>query len=261
MSMKKLLLFTLMFTLIGSTMQAQECVADSSFIMPGVVGVFPLPDSVDSPMTSLPIACVDVPYELVFTAIVPDSVSLGGSMIDLTSVQIDDITGLPPGTDAYFCEPDASCLFVDNSVGCLAIKGTPTQAGTYSLVVETTVNGALPVTFPGLLVAGEYKIVVSPPSECSLNTDNAFKEALGMRQNIPNPFSDVTIIEMDAQVSGEFDFKVFNLVGKMVHNEQVNILVGENTITFDGSRLEQGMYFYSIGQGSNIATKRMVINR
>jgi len=252
-----------MLTLIGSTMHAQQCEADSSYLAPGVVGVFPLPDAMGTDTSSLPTAYVNCEYELVFTAIVPDSVDLGGNLIDLTSVEVNDISNLPPGIDAYFCEPDADCLFVDNSIGCLVFRGTPTEAGEFSIVVEATVNGALAITFPGLLVPGQYKVIVEPePADCPMvATEDVFTEAIGLRQNVPNPFSNVTIIEMDSQVSGDYDFKVFNLTGKTVHQEQVNLLVGKNTITFDGSRLGEGMYFYSIGQGNSIATRRMIVNR
>lgn len=255
--MKKLLLFTLMFTLIGSTIQAQECVPDSS-IDPSMVGVFPLPDVVDSPTSVLNSGCVGSDYEMVFTAVVPASID-DPIPLDLTSVRLDSITNLPDGL-SYACDP-ADCIFLGNSIGCVVINGTPTEAGDFNIVVHTMVNEVLPITFPGALLDGQYKIVVVPEPECPVSIDNAFQEALGVYQNIPNPFSGITTIEMDSQISGEFDFKVFNLIGKMVHNEQVDILVGENMITFDGSRLEEGMYFYSFGQGSNIATKRMVINR
>lgn len=261
--MKKLLLFALMFTLIGGTMQAQECVPDSS-IDPTMVGVFPLPDTVDSPTSVLNSACVGTAYDMVFTAVVPASI-MDPIPLDLTSVRLDSITGLPPGLD-YACEPN-DCTFLGNSIGCVAINGTPTEDGTFDMVVHTTVNGILPITFPGALLDGQYRIFVCPEGtcydapNCVVSTDDVFKSELGMRQNVPNPFSDVTNIVMDSEVAGQFDFKVFNLVGKLVHSEKSNILVGENTITFDGSRLEEGMYFYSIGQGSNITTKRMVINR
>jgi len=261
--MKKLLLFALMFTLIGGTMQAQECVPDPD-IDPTMVGVFPLPDTVDSPTSSLAPACVGSPYEMVFTAVVPASIT-NPIPLDLTSVRLDSIVGLPDGL-SYDCEP-GDCIFLGNTIGCLVINGTPTEEGTFDMIVYTTVNDVLPITFPGALLDGQYRIFVCPEGlcfdapNCVVGTDDVFKSTLGMRQNVPNPFSDITNIVMDSEVSGNFDFKVFNLTGKMVHSEQVDILVGENTITFDGSRLDEGMYFYSIGQGRNIATKRMVINR
>jgi len=255
--MKKLLLFTLMFTLIGGTMQAQECVPDSS-IDSTMVGVFPLPDTVDSPTSVLNSGCVDREYEMIFTAVVPASIT-DPIALDLTSVRLDSITGLPDGL-SYSCEPN-DCIFLGGSSGCLVINGTPTEEGTFDMIVYTVVNDILPVEFPGLLLDGQYRIFVTSEAECPVSIDNAFQDALGMYQNVPNPFSGITTIEMDSQISGEFDFKVFNLIGKMVHSEQVDILVGENTIIFDGSRLEEGMYFYSFGQGSSIATKRMVINR
>jgi hypothetical protein len=80
-------------------------------------------------------------------------------------------------------------------------------------------------------------------------------------QNKPNPFDNTTNINFDAASSGAFTFQVINLLGEVVHQEQFNGKRGENTFTFTSNDLNQGVYLYSLSNGSNTVTKRMVVNR
>lgn len=277
--MKKLLLFTFIFiSVFGVQVYAQNCVANPIYA-DSTAGVYPLPDPIGSETSSLNSGCANSYYEQLFTAVVPDSileVDFNGSVIDLAlfSVLVDSITGLPPGVD-YACEPP-NCLFEQLTTGCVLFSGVPTEADIFEPVVHTTVSVnigvdlVLPVNFPSQMdditeiFPGEYKIKICEENncgECIVSTDNAFANAIGLRQNVPNPFSTTTRITIATELSGKYDFKVFNLMGKMVHQEELSIVSGENIITFDGSQLESGVYLYAIGQGGNIATNRMIISR
>lgn len=272
--MKKLLLATLIFTLIGFAVQAQNCMPNP-MLADTTAGVYPLPDSVGSPVSSLATGCVGSLYEQLFTAVVPDSISapLAGNIITvaLVSVEVLDITGLPDGV-TYACEP-ADCIFTTTtSPGCVSFSGTPTAAGTFKPVVSTEVVTSLltlPVNFPSQvgdaleIYPGEYVVNILETSDASCMTDNVntVNDILGVSQNVPNPFSGITNITVDSRASGQFDFKVYSLIGEMVHSESFNLSLGENILTFDGTRLESGMYFYSIGQGADVVTKRMVVGQ
>lgn len=230
-------------------------------------GVYPLPDSLGSATSSLDSAYVNESYNMVMTAIVPDSVefelnpgdSTSLNTFDLVRVILDTITGLPPGL-TYTCEPE-DCIFPEQNSGCVLISGTPTTLGTYSMTVNTRVDiGVLiPITFPGDIFPGEYKIFVD---EQVVAVNTPIGDAIGLGQNVPNPFSTSTSIMINVRQSGEFNFKVYNLLGKEIYQEKLSLSVGNNTYTFKGGQLRSGLYFYSIGQqGNDIATKRMVIHR
>ena len=262
--MKKILLLFLLLAGIQMAV-AQSCEPDPQYAdFPA--GVYPLPDPEGAPLT-LPMGYENQPYELLFTAVVPDTafISLNGdpdnvTPIDLTNVTLDSITGLPPGL-SYDCNP-SDCIFPELTEGCVLVSGTPEQAGTYSLVVYTTVPInpiiSIQITFPGDLAAGEYNIIIDE----DIAIDDPIKDVIGLGQNVPNPFSDVTEIQVDTKQSGTFEFKVYNIIGKLLHEEEVSLSVGQNTITFDGSHLHSGMYFYSVGQGNNDrVTRRMVVHR
>ncbi len=261
--MKKVLLFLLFFAGIQIGVTHAQCEPDPQYAESDA-GVYPLPDTVGSPTSSLPMGFENQPYELLFTAVVPDSIMLelnpGQPPLnaDLSEVIIDEVMGLPPGLD-YVCNPP-DCIFPDQSQGCVLVSGTPTQAGTYFLTVKSRVGvgvAQLPVDFPGALVGGEYKIIIDE----DIAVDAPIENVIGLGQNIPNPFSDVTEIQIDTKQSGVFEFKVYNVIGKLLHEREVTLSAGNNTITFNGSKLPSGMYFYSIGQGNDRVTRRMVVHR
>jgi len=280
--MKKLLLALTLIFFCGLTVQAQSCDPDP-MLADTTAGVYPLPDPPGSITSVLDTGCVNVGYYQLFTAVVPESIvtdALTGTEVEigLNQVKVDDIEGLPPGLEDYICNPP-DCIFTKNTIGCVAFTGTPTTTGTFFPVVKTTANIELfpgmpndfPINFPSQetdlveIYPGEYKVTIleagSADAACIVSSVDKIDTKIGVRQNTPNPFSTITNIVIDSKESGDFEFKVFSLVGEMVHSENVNFSAGENTITFDGSLLNAGMYFYSIGQGNDVVTKRMVVNR
>lgn len=83
-----------------------------------------------------------------------------------------------------------------------------------------------------------------------------------LHQNIPNPFSDNTIISFtipnEEYVEIElFDIKL-NSLGTIV---QKIFPAGKNSVTFDAKRLASGVYFYKMRAGDFVAVKKMVISK
>lgn len=278
--MKRLLLTLLAVVFVyGATELQAQCTPDPD-LAGADAGVYPLPDDIGSTTSVLDTGCIGLDYYQLFTAVVPETIEVeltpGNPLTaQLISVELTDIESLPPGVDSYVCDPP-DCKFLQNSTGCVAFTGTPTTAGTFFPVVKTkgtfdigTGPITLDVSFPSQageleIYPGEYKITVldsnSPDAACTVSTEDVIEDRLGVRQNIPNPFNTITNITVDSKESGLYEFKVFSLVGEMVHNETINFSSGENTIIFDGSLLNSGMYFYTVGQGSDVVTKRMVVN-
>jgi len=279
--MKKLLLaiFTLVFA-VSFNVQAQNCEPDSDLANEGA-GVYPLPDPIGSPTSSLNSGCIGLDYEQLFTAVVPDTLETvfnGTDVVaELISVTVNDIVGLPDGI-TYACEPE-DCAFLQESIGCVLFSGTPTESGVFRPIVQTTVAGSINgiettilINFPAQegddfeIFMGEYKITVfeegSGEAVCIVdNVNDALEGVLGVQQNVPNPFSRMTNITIDSKASGEFDFKVYSVIGELVHSEVLTLSVGENIFEFDATDLNSGMYFYAVGQENDAVTKRMVISK
>ncbi len=85
---------------------------------------------------------------------------------------------------------------------------------------------------------------------------NTFK----LNQNYPNPFNPQTTIDYSIAQSGHINIKVYNSLGQLV-----DLLVngykesGSYQVTFDGSNLSSGIYFYEIQSGNRVIRKRMTL--
>lgn len=139
--MKRLLLITAFsFSLVFT--HAQSCTPDNSITTAGVYPQQPDP------------AIADQAYDFSFQvlALKDTAVVFAGQNLNATidSVVVDNVIGLPSGFD-YTCNPP-SCAFTWRAVGCVNLKGNPTQAqvGVYDIKIATTVYAvagfiALPV--------------------------------------------------------------------------------------------------------------------
>ena len=140
-AMKQLLpfAFILFFAVNGFS---QTCTPDPSFA-DSTAGVYPLPyDEATNPMGGISdSACINEPYEFVFTAVVSESITVpGGTDVPLDSLILTDVSGLPDGIE-WACDPP-NCVFEQNSLGCVVLFGTPNNEasiGDNELVIEATV--------------------------------------------------------------------------------------------------------------------------
>ncbi len=82
--------------------------------------------------------------------------------------------------------------------------------------------------------------------------------ALG--QNHPNPFNPTTVLSYQLQDASLVQLSIYDISGRLV-KELVNGWrdAGYHEITFDGSGLASGMYFYSIEAGDFSAVRKMVL--
>ena len=82
-----------------------------------------------------------------------------------------------------------------------------------------------------------------------------------LEQNSPNPFDVMTEISFTSAVVGFVEFKIVNLIGKEVIRQVMEAEPGRNTIRIDGSDFMPGVYVYSLSNGSQTLTRRMVISK
>jgi len=77
----------------------------------------------------------------------------------------------------------------------------------------------------------------------------------------PNPFNEVTTISLNSKLQGDFNFQVFDLLGKQVHTSAINLREGKNTIEYNGSGLDNGIYIYTIENELGAVSGKMVLKR
>jgi hypothetical protein len=80
-----------------------------------------------------------------------------------------------------------------------------------------------------------------------------------VKQNFPNPFNPVTVIEYEAFTPSQYNFKVYDITGRIVYSQSDNREPGTYEIYFDAATLSSGIYFYSIQSGGYSVTKKMML--
>ena len=84
-----------------------------------------------------------------------------------------------------------------------------------------------------------------------------------LSQNYPNPFNPATTIQYSIPKSGFVKLVIYDILGKEVEtlvNEKLT--PGEYSVTFDGSKLASGIYFYQLTVDNQmVETKKMVLTK
>ena len=137
--MKKLL--TTVLFLVACTLVYSQCTPDPQFVAGGIY-----PDSA----TGLSDAHVGQAYNELITIITPvdtivdagqiTGLPIGVISVDIDSITLNSVTGLPPNFD-YYCDPP-SCGFIGGTTECAELYSlvdpTVNDIGNYQIVFETT---------------------------------------------------------------------------------------------------------------------------
>ena len=91
-----------------------------------------------------------------------------------------------------------------------------------------------------------------------LDTDT---EELTFNDNLarvyPNPFSEVTNIDLNLPELAEVSVQVYNTVGQMVAEQNYGELVGEQILPVNAAKFAEGTYFVHVRVGDEVITKRV----
>ena len=271
--MNKIILF-LNFALLSVFCFAQEnpCVIEESY-QDSIYNLWP--DTIQN----LPIAQVDTyyethvqiktPYEVGEVTGYPYMVDIGlplefdVSEVLIDSIQLVETIGLPEGMSLYYSASNAT--YLGNDVGCVTLYGNTTSEmiGTHDIVF--VINGWVTVaaSVVALSDVGDleeitgYKFIVTEDGTASIvNSENT---SFQLNQNIPNPFSSTSEITFESSRNEKVNFVVVDLLGNTFVNTIIDANYGTNRIDFNSSELNSGIYFYSISNGVDTQTKRMLV--
>ena len=87
-------------------------------------------------------------------------------------------------------------------------------------------------------------------------------EAAGfeLKQNIPNPFNELTEVEFTLPKASSVSLKVYDLKGSEVNSTNGRFESGKNHISLNSRNIGQaGLYYYTLSAGEFTATKKLVI--
>jgi len=250
--MKKILLaFTLAFAFIGA--QAQ-CTPDPQF---NIVGIYP------DTATGLSSAIVGQPYGEVITIISPTDTSavFFGLSIPVTvqTIELTSVTGLPPSF-SYDCA-NSICTFLGGSTSCAVLSSpSPTFAeiGYHQIIMNTTTTvdaGSFGIQTQDDIIDYYYINVTNATSVINKFNDFTFE----LKDIFPNPVNNNAKIQFISGNSVDVVFTVFNYLGEIIEERNIAATRGVNDIEIAANNYDNGMYLYSINNGIQIVSKRMIV--
>jgi len=82
-----------------------------------------------------------------------------------------------------------------------------------------------------------------------------------LSQNTPNPANLNTNVNFKIAESGNVNFVISDVMGKVVNTIELGrMTAGNHNVKFNTSDLNSGIYFYSMNVNGNVITKKMIVN-
>lgn len=202
-------------------------------------------------------ATVGVNYDAVITVIPPSLFEYQGNVLDIIYIEVDSVLNLPPGIEY---ETNADTFYADTAY-CIHISGTPTMEGSYQLgiYVTPTIRHDLLGIFKGDQIKDDTSVVIVIQASSDI-APYALSD-FHVLQNIPNPFSEVTRIGFYTPFDDKIELKVYNILGKLMHEEVQGYPPGEYHFGFDGRDLLPGTYFYRVTNSEEYFTGKFIKSR
>ncbi|MFT6782843.1 MAG: putative repeat protein (TIGR01451 family) [Saprospiraceae bacterium] len=97
--------------------------------------------------------------------------------------------------------------------------------------------------------------------EMSIEKRDGYEDivSFSVAQNNPNPWSTHTQIDVFMKQASDVTVKVFDVTGRIVHNNTQSLIVGKNTIELDNEKVNKaGVYFYEISTNTQSAQYKMI---
>lgn len=248
--MKKLLLSLILLTGISAVLTAQIC-TPGTFATPGIY-----PDT----NINLHQGAVTQYYHTTITAVVPTDTVVGGFTATVDSIGVTNVYDLPTGFT--WAANTTSGYFAGGTSGCIAIYGTPAagQEGTYPIRIRINAIGSLmgmPAQLPDTIYG--YKIVIYDNTHVGIVDSRKFN--FDVTGNFPNPAQQYTDITITSKDDANARISLMNMVGANVVTDKIHLFPGENNYRLNTSNLSNGVYFYTIDNGAQKITKKIIVSR
>ena len=103
-------------------------------------------------------------------------------------------------------------------------------------------------------------IFLGQPSGTVDVKNNELANNFTLSQNYPNPFNPSTKIEFNLAKSDKVDLSVYNNLGERVLTLlNKDLIAGNYSVDFNGTRLASGIYYYKLSAGNFVSTKKMIL--
>ncbi len=227
---------------------------------PCTPGAYTTPGIYPDTTINLPQGAVTQSYQGVITAVVPSDTTIYGIPATIDSIGVTEIQGLPTGFTWAGSRP--SNFILGGTTGCIGINGTPTagQEGTYPLLIKILSSGKLagmPTTLPDTL--NGYKIVILDQTHVSIVDSRQF--SFGVSEMYPNPASTHVTIVVTNNKSSIVNVAIKDMLGRQVALSSHQVIAGENKLNINVSSLNEGVYFYTVSDGVQTISRKLIIER
>ncbi|MDB5283687.1 MAG: hypothetical protein JWO06_2762 [Bacteroidota bacterium] len=211
-----------------------------------------------------------------------NTIAFGGQTLTIQSLKIDTISNLPSGL--CWATNKANNTFTNQEAGCIQVTGTTqAPAGQYKLYIIVDANVGVAITTNADAAGLHYYVRVdSNASECihpvdTLQTQanpfisyaglacpgsgiNEIESSFANMSVVPNPFTNQAVVSFTSVKGGMMTEKLTNILGSEVYKREIEVKVGENSTVIERNSIPAGVYFYTLGSGRSMVTKRVVIN-
>ncbi len=210
-----------------------------------------------------------------------DTIRFGGQLLTIQTLKIDSIENLPAGL--CWATNKTNNTFSNQEDGCIRVSGTAcSPPGQHKLRIIVTVNVGIPIQTNADAAGLKYYVRVKNSGDADTQVDTTQTQAnpfiayggaqncvngigeIGSIQNslniVPNPFNRNAEVTFFSDKSGNMTERITNMIGSEVYSKEMEVRAGENKSVIDRNNLPAGVYFYSIGDGKNLVTKRLVVS-
>jgi hypothetical protein len=289
--MKKIIFTLFSFTLLYLNSSAQYCGHlgnPSGGSQCAISGTLTKP-GLDPVSDSLPVVVNGVVSSTVIQFLNFDTIRFAGNLLTVQSLRIDSIGNLPTGL--CWATDQADNTYLNQEEGCIKVNGTTCSTpGQYRLKIIVTAcvgpslalcapiqtdagaaglfyyvrvknSGATdtPVDTTGQSANTNIFVPYGPAADCS-NGINDLANSINSLNIVPNPLTTKAEVSFVSDKSGNMTERITNMIGAEVFSKGIEVKVGENKSIIEKGDLPTGVYFYSISDGKNLVTKRVVVS-
>jgi len=215
-----------------------------------------------------------------------DTITFAGQLLTFQSLKIDSIENLPAGL--CWETNKANNTYGNQEDGCIKVTGnTCAPPGQYRLRIIITANVGFTLNKISAAAAGLYYYVrvknagdpdtpvdttgqsnnstpafqpYGPAANCTPNGVGYLSSSITTLSINPNPFNSRAEVSFFSDKAGIMTERITNMIGSEVYNKEIEVKTGDNKSVIERDNLPVGVYFYSIGDGKNLVTKRLVVS-
>jgi hypothetical protein len=105
-----------------------------------------------------------------------------------------------------------------------------------------------------------FAIPIATPTSVEDNNNPGVVTDFELQQNYPNPFNPTTQIRFSLAEQSQVTLKVYNILGKEIATLVNDVKgAGVHEVSFNGTGLSSGVYFYTLQTGKFTETRKMIL--